>query len=158
MIPRSPRAIAIFCIVYLALQMVVIVRGHFVPSKHFAFWMFPETTMFVARLVRVTSDGQSHHVPGGTWIVPRPSGELVTYRWRDFVRGYRLDALDVKARSKGTLTDTLRYFHEAVKRVARQIPEDRETIELVLRIDYQRAGEAPEHVELRSGRRPEATP
>lgn len=158
MIPRSPRAIAIFTLVYLALQIAVIVRGHFVPSKHFAFWMFPETTMFVARLIRITTDGQAHHVPGGTWIVPRRTGELVTYRWRDFVRGYRLDALDVKTRSKGTLTDTLRYFEAAVQRVARQTPEDRETVELVLSIDYQRAGEAPERIELRSGKRPEAAP
>lgn len=158
MIPKSPRAIALFCIAYLALQVVVIVRGHFVPSKHFAFWMFPETTMFVARLVRVTTDGQAHHVPGGSWIVPRASGELVTYRWTDFVRGYRLDILDRKTRSKGTITDTLRYFQAAVENVARRTPEDRETAELVLKIQYQRAGGPVEEVELRSGKRPEAKP
>lgn len=145
MIPRRPGAILAFTSIYLALQVFMIARGHFVESKHFGFWMFPESTFMTLRLSRVLPRGQRLPVPGGEWVVARQNGELVTYRWHDFVRGYHIDFLDRRIRSKGTVSDTLRYAAAAVRYVAERIPEDRTTEALQLDVDYQRAGGPPEH-------------
>jgi hypothetical protein len=58
--PSRGRAglILAFCALYLGLQIFMILRGHFATSKHFAFWMFPESTYFHATLTRVLNDGR----------------------------------------------------------------------------------------------------
>ena len=145
MIPRRPASILAFVGLYLAVQIFFIARGHFAASKHFGFWMFPESTFMKLHLVRVLPRGQRLPVPGGEWVVAREDGALVTYRWRDFVRGYHMDFLDQVVRSKGTVSDTLRYAAAAVAYVAARIPEDRTTEALELEVDYRRAGGTPEH-------------
>jgi hypothetical protein len=143
---------------YLAVQVVLIVRGHFVPDKHFAFWMFPESTYFTARLSRLLADGSEVRTGrGGVWTVPADDGRL-TYRWARFVDGYRLDALDTRQRAKGVFDENVEYFRHALDYVAERIPRDTSTRQLVLRIEYRRAGGPREALVLESAPRPGVAP
>lgn len=117
----------------------MIVRGHFVTSKHFAFWMFPEATYFKANLSRLLLDGREVTTSDGSWAVRTGSGK-VEYHWQDFVSGYKLDRLGSWERSKGTFDDTVKYFQAALDYVAERIPDDKVTDRLVMTIRYERAG------------------
>ena len=145
-----------FCAVYLGIQIFVIVRAHFVPSKHFAFWMFPESTYFNATLTRLLSDGREVSTSNGGWAVRSDDGK-VEYYWQDYVREYKLDRLGSWQRSKGVFDDTLKYFQAALDYVADRIPEDKATDRLVLRIQYERAGRPVQEVILESHARLETT-
>jgi len=149
--------ILLFCAVYLGLQLFLIVRAHYLPSKHFAFWMFPESTYFKATLTRVLADGREVITSDGAWAVRTDYGN-VDYYWGDFVQSYRLDVLGRWERSKGTFDDTLKYFQGALDYVADRIPEDRVTKHLVLTIDYERAGDVVKTLVLASKARLEERP
>jgi hypothetical protein len=138
-----------FCGLYLGIQLLLIVRGHFVPSKHFGFWMFPESTHFTATLSRVLPNGKEVKTKRGIWTVETKYGK-VRYKWNTFVNGYRMDALDERQRCKGTFADTVKYYQAALNYVAARIPEDTETQQLIMRIQYRRAGEEKELLVLRS--------
>jgi hypothetical protein len=56
----------------------------------------------------------------------------------------------VKQRSKGTFADTLKYFQAALNYVAERIPEDKVTQQLMLTIEYRRAGGPKEIIVLKS--------
>jgi len=141
--------IVLFCAGYLGFQMFMVVRAYFVPCKHFAFWMFPESTYFKARLTRVLMDGREVITSDGAWAVRTPKGN-VEYDWREFVQSYRLDNLGEWERSKGSFDDTLRYFQAALDYVGDRIPEDHITKHLLLTIDYERAGETVKTLVLAS--------
>ena len=141
---RKAWLIVAFCCVYLGFQLFMIVRGHFVESKHFAFWMFPESTFFRASLSRLLIDGREVKTRSGLWDVKTENG-LVEYEWQSFVKCYRLDRLETRERSKGTFDDTVKYFQAALDYVAERIPEDKTTYQLILTIRFQRAG-GPEEV------------
>jgi len=136
---RQAWFILAFCGVYLAVQVGLIARGHFTASKHFAFWMFPESTYFIASLSRVLADGREVNTSRGSWAVRTESGK-VEYHWSSFVHSYRMDRMDRWQRSKGIFDDTLKYFQAALDYVAERIPEDKFTDQLVLTIRYERAG------------------
>lgn len=138
-----------FCGLYVAVQLFMIVRGHFVPSKHFGFWMFPESTYFTASLSRVLANGEEVKTKKGSWSVETESGK-VRYKWKSFVGSYRMDELEVRQRSKGTFEDTVKYFQAALNYVATRIPEDKATEHLVLTIHYRRAGGPKEILVLKS--------
>lgn len=149
----SPRRKAWFVLgftsLYIAAQLFLIVRGHFVPSKHFGFWMFPESTFFTATLSRVLENGEEVAAKKGAWSVETESGK-VRYKWKTFVNGYRMDELETRFRSKGTFEDTVKYFQGALDYVAVRIPEDKATKHLVLTIQFRRAGGPKETVVLKS--------
>jgi len=152
MTSRSKRKawfILAFCSLYIAVQLTFIVRGHFVSSKHFAFWMFPESTYFTASLRRVLADGRQVKTAKGSWIVQTESGQ-VRYKWQSFVTGYLLDRLEVRQRGKGTFNDTLKYYQAALNYVAERTPQDKETYQLVMKIRYRRAGGPEETIVLES--------
>ena len=141
--------IILFCVIYVGFQVFMIVRAHFTPSKQFAFWMFPESTYFQATLTRLLADGREVITSDGAWAVRTGSGK-VEYYWEDFIQGYRMDRLGTWQRSKGTFDDTLKYFQAALDYVAARIPKDKVTDRLVLTIEYERAGAAPEKIVLAS--------
>jgi hypothetical protein len=141
--------IVVGCFLYLSIQIFFIVRAHFVDSKHFAFWMFPESTSFYANLSRETYDGREISTKQGTWVV-EDGDHFATYRWADLVNDYNLNVLDRRVRSRGSWADSERYFQEALNFFARRIPEDKQTRRLVLRISVKKAGEKKRLVTLRS--------
>ena len=143
----------VFCLLYLGLQLFLIIRGHFTPSKHFGFWMFPESTFFVAKLYRRLENGKEVLAPFGSWSVKDAEGKLKRYEWRDFVSGYEMEDLGVRTRSKGTFSDTSRYFEEALNFIAVRIPEDTETKQLVLKFKFDKAGLTRDILVLRSHER-----
>ena len=136
---RRAWAILAFVAAYIGVQLFMIVQGHFTLSKHFGFWMFPESTYFTATLGRVTVDGREIKTDKGVWTVQTASGK-VRYKWQSFVKMYKLDRLETRERSKGTFDDTVKYFQAALNYVAERIPEDKSTYQLVMKIRYQRAG------------------
>lgn len=146
---RKALFVLAFCSFYVFLQLFLIVRGHFVSSKHFGFWMFPESTYFTATLSRVLADGREVKTKRGAWSVQGETGK-VRYKWKDFVNGYRMDQLEVRQRSKGTFDDTLKYFQHALNYVAERTPEDKVTRQFVMRIEYRRAGGPKEILVLKS--------
>jgi hypothetical protein len=148
---RTTRAFMILggCTLYLLVQLTMIVRGHFVESKHFAFWMFPESTFFVALLTRETRGGREVHAKRGIWKAGTREAP-VKYDWHEFVNDYRLNVLEMRARSKGTWADTSRYFQDALNYVAQRIPEDTVTQRLVLHLVYRQAGGEVEKITLKS--------
>ena len=127
----------------------MIIRGHFVESKHFAFWMFPESTYFRASLIRVLADGTEVKTRKGAWTVDTEGGP-VDYRWQSFVNTYKLNRLESRERSKGTFDDTVKYFRAALDYVAERIPQDKSTYQLVLRIEFERAGGPEQTIVLES--------
>lgn len=149
---RKALSILAFCALYVFAQLFMIVRGHFVNSKHFGFWMFPESTYFKASLSRVLADGREVKTRRGAWSVQGDTGK-VRYKWQDFVNGYRMDELEVRQRSKGTFDDTVKYFQHALNYVAQRIPRDKATQQLVMRIEYKRAGGPKEVLVLKSNPR-----
>jgi len=136
---RRSRIILAVCGLYVAVQVGIIVMCHFTSSKHFGFWMFPESTYLRAHLYRVLPDGTEVKTKKGSWKGQTEAGE-VRYRWNDYVKGYRMDLLGKKVRSKGTFDDTAKYFQGAVNYVAARTAQDKSTHQLVLRIQYHRAG------------------
>ena len=142
-----------FCTAYLGLQLLLIIRGHLTPSKHFGFWMFPESTFFVAKLYRRLENGKEVLAPFGTWSVKNSAGQIKRYEWRDFVSGYEMEDLGVRTRSKGTFSDTSRYFEEALNFIADRIPEDTETKQLLLKLQFDKAGLTRDILVLRSRER-----
>ena len=146
---RRALGILTVCTLYIGLQLFMIVRGHFTPSKHFGFWMFPESTYFTASLSRLLEDGREVKTKKGAWSIDTPNGKVI-YRWNTFVDGYRMDLLETKQRSKGTFDDTVKYFRAALDYVAARIPEDKSTHQLIMRIEYRRAGGPKEHMVLES--------
>lgn len=149
---RKALCILAFSALYVFAQLFMIVRGHFVSSKHFGFWMFPESTYFKASLSRVLTDGKEVKTKRGVWSVQGESGK-VRYKWQDFVNGYRMDELEIRQRSKGTFDDTVKYFQHALNYVAQRTPADKVTQQLVMRIEYKRAGGPKEVLVLKSNPR-----
>ena len=146
---RKAWFILAFCGLYVSVQLFMIVRGHFVTSQHFAFWMFPESTYFRTSLCRVLMDGTEVKTAKGVWTVETKTGTK-RYKWGSFVQGYKLDYLESRERAKGSFNDTLKYYQAALNYVAERIPEDKSTYQLILRIRYQRAGGPEEFIVLES--------
>lgn len=132
-------AIAIFCLLYIGTQIGLIVRGQLANDKRFGFQMFAEATYFQSKLIRRLHDGTEVAVPSGVWYVDGPSGR-VSYKWSHFVRDYKLGALGTRMRAKRSMAITLYFAQHAVNWVAARIPEDHETSQLILEINYRTAG------------------
>lgn len=101
--------------------------------------MFAETTFFNARLYRVTADGRRVLARGGNWTVPDSAGAMRAYRWGAFVDDFRLDHLESRTRAKIGIDVTLKFFQAALDHVAKNIPDDRETLRFEMVVEYDTA-------------------
>ena len=128
-----------FCVAYLAIQLFLIVRGHFVQDKRFAFWMFGESTYFYATLFRELPSGRRLKTRQGMWIASSESGRPKQYAWFQHVNEFRLDYLEKKTRAKTSISITLSYFQKALDYFA-DLVDDTETSRFVLEISYSKAG------------------
>jgi hypothetical protein len=133
-----PYAILVFCSVYVLIQAGFIIKAHFNPDKRFGFWMFAETSRYQAQLYRQLRDGRVVKTPNGRWAVQTEAGRQV-YAWNRFVRDFGLYNLERWKRAKVGFAVTLKYLQYALDYVIDHIPADRETVKLVLRIQYRKA-------------------
>lgn len=146
-------AIAGFCAVFFLAQLVSIAVSHARGDRRFSYQMFAENSYFEATLWRELADGTRVRTRGGSWSVQAADGRAVAYRWPHFVRDFNLGDLDRRTRARTGIGVTLAYFDHALDYVARRIPEDRETVRLVLTVEYVKAGGERNAVELTSERR-----
>jgi hypothetical protein len=146
----KPALILAFCVLYLSIQAFFIVRAHFVVDKRFGFWMFAESSRFKAELYREFADGRLEKALHGQWWVTTADGRYILYSWDNYVRRFRLNPLERFSRAKRGIGVTLEYFQQALDYVAERIPEDRETVKLVLRVQYRKAGGPWQYVALES--------
>lgn len=143
-----------FCAVYLSIQVFFIIRAHFDEvDRRFGFWMFAESSRFKAELYRQLKDGRLVKTANGRWSVRTADGASVSYSWDRYVRDFRLFDLERLKRAKVGMGVTLKYLHGALHYVAARIPEDRETVKLVLKVQYRNAGGPWQYATLESNSR-----
>ena len=100
-----------------ALQVGLAARGYWTDHKPFAFQMFPESSMWRADVVRVTTDGR--RIP-----IERPwSG----YRWDELVPNVGLQYPGVRHHADAGLANQLAFLASALDWVADNTPRDHET-------------------------------
>ena len=162
MAPAAIRRLSIlgFCAVLFGAQAAMTVDAHLRRDRRFGWQMFSETTRFRAVLWRELADGRRRPTQRGRWVVETPQGRRV-FLWRDHVREWRLDDLERSRQAKVSLDATLLYAQRALDWVAARIPEDRETVRLVLVVDWEKADGTRGVTELASRPRdlaPEAPP
>jgi len=125
---------------YLGLQIFLIINAHFQTDKRFGFWMFAESSRYRAILYRELGDGTWEWARYGQWTTPVPGNRMLTYHWDYFVRDFRLNGLDRWKRAKTGFGVTTNYLHRALDYVAEHTPNDRETVRLILKLEYRIAG------------------
>lgn len=142
-----------FCVLYLGTQAFFIVRGYYVDDKRFAFWMFSESTRYTATLYRKTADGSVVKADKGGWAWKTDTGTTEYYHWGMFVMDFRLQEMEEKKRAKTSWHITKTYLQHALDYVIDNIPNDPDTVQLILEIDYQVAGAETKHLTLTSHER-----
>ena len=142
-------AVLAFCTLYIGLQLLFIVKAHFQSDKRFGFWMFAETTIFSAKLYRITADGKKIKTRNGRWRFAK-GGTSGAYNWNSMVKDYRLYNLESRKRAKGSMSRTLLFLDATLDYVIDRIPDDPETRQLVLEVTYAKAGNDEQHVTLES--------
>ena len=145
-------SILIFCVCFLALELSLIVRAHFVPDKRFGFWMFAEASYYSATLFLKLKNGRYLRTKNGVWEIYRSENdsEPTVYSWDGFVKDFRLFNLERTKRAKTGMHVTLKYLEDALNFVADKIEEDNATEKLILVVRYQKADGIKRHVFLES--------
>lgn len=146
--PRRAVAVRAFVVVVLLGQALLLVRSYDDPHNFFGFQPFNESSTWRAEIVRVTVEGDRIPVqeewPGG-------------YVWDDLVGWGVLQRPDRLAHAYSGLDATVDFLDEALDWVADHTPEDTETLYLEASVTGYRNTRGPEHRELRSQVREEAS-
>ena len=132
--PASRRAARIVAVAILLLQAVLVVRAYAADHAFFGFQMFPESSEWQATIERERVDGTRVDVRE-----PWPGD----YRWEDLVRGRGLDRPFTRRHADTGIRSTLHFFEEALRWVAANTPEDRETVRLVATVQVWENGRDP---------------
>lgn len=140
----------VFCAVFFGAQLASIALSHARGDRRFSYQMFAENSYFHATLWRELADGTRVRTGAGSWTVIAADGRTVGYRWPTFVRDFNLAVLDRRVRARTGIGVTLAYLDHALDYVAERIPEDRETVRLVMVVRIEKAGGERREVELAS--------
>ena len=106
-------------------QLFFVARGSWSDHKQFAFRMFPESSMWRASIVRVTSDGRR---------VPIEDPWAGGYRWAELVPDRGLSTPSVRRHADSGLDNQLAFLRAALGWVARNTPRDHQTRYLEARV------------------------
>jgi len=123
------------------LQLVFVARGYRSDHKEFAFQMFPESSTWRARVVRVMADGRRV-------AVERP---WAGYRWDELVSVRGLGYPSVRHHADAGLDNQLAFLDAALDWVASHTPRDRETRYLEATVRSWHNADPPRVEVLRSG-------
>ncbi|MCZ6676142.1 MAG: hypothetical protein O7E52_02710 [Candidatus Poribacteria bacterium] len=139
-----------FCTAYLLIQAAFIIQAHFAIDKRFGFWMFAESSRYKAELYRLLKDGRLVKTRNGKWSVRAGDGQKVSYSWQHYVRDFGLRNLEKLKRARVGMEVTLKYLQYALNYVIDRMPEDQETVKLVLKVQYKKAGGLWQYATLES--------
>ena len=137
--------VRLFFLSIVALQAFFIVRAYEDPHTHFGYQPFNESSTWRAEIWRVTADGRRLDVRSG-W----------QYSWNDLVRDRVDHPFHVRHADSG-VDSTLEFVQEALRWVADNTPEDRETLYLEAYVTYWRNTRGPVQRLFRSHEREEAS-
>jgi len=148
----------LFAAGYVAAQVALIATAGGRPEHAFGFRMFSESSTVRLHLLRAVEAPSGHgtvlvDVRDGAWNAHDPSGAIHRFAWRDRVREPELGTFDVTMHAAYGAEAQLARLRAALADVARHVPEDAETRELVLNVTVRQNGKEPEVVLLRSGAR-----
>jgi hypothetical protein len=138
------RRVAVATVV--GLQVALAARGYWADHKEFAFQMFPESSTWRAKIVRVTADGRRVPVER-SW-----SG----YEWDELVQDRGLRYPWVRHHADAGLDNQLAFLDAALDWVADNTPRDSETRYLEARVTTWHNDDPPEVEIVRSAERPVA--
>jgi hypothetical protein len=124
-----------------AAQLVLVVRAYWADHDVFGFQMFPESSQWQAEIVRVDADGTRHDVRD-----PWPGG----YRWGDLVTSRGLGDPFTRGHADTGLASTTAFLRAALDWVARNTPDDPETVYLEAVVTLWDNGRGPRNEVYRS--------
>lgn len=133
--------------VVVAAQLGFVVRGYVADHREFAFQMFPESSTWQADIVRVTRDGR--RVP-----VAEP---WAGYRWSQLAPDRGLAFPARRRHADAGLDNQLAFLDAALDYVARNTPNDTETVYLEAMVTTWRNTDGPRTVVMRSVERSVST-
>ena len=128
-------------------QLVLVGRAYRSDHDVFGFQMFPESSRWQAEIVRVDTAGTRHDVRD-----PWPGG----YRWGDLVTTRGLGDPFTPGHADTGLASTTAFLRAALDWVARNTPDDPETVYLEAVVTLWDNGREPQVEVYRSVTRPEA--
>jgi hypothetical protein len=124
----------VLALVIILAQLTLVVRAYSADHAFFGFQMFPESSEWMATIERVEGDGTRIDIRE-----PWPGG----YRWEELVAGRGLDRPFHRNHADTGLDSTLHFFTEALDWVAKNTPDDPETIRLVATVTTWHNGRTP---------------
>lgn len=127
----------------LAAQTTALIAAYGSPHKVFGWQMFPESSEWMAEVVRVEADGSRHAVSE-----PWPGG----YRWEDLVTARGLDTPSIRKHAAYGLDSTLDLLDSALRWVADNTPRDGRTVALEAVVTIWDNGRGPSAVLLSAER------
>jgi hypothetical protein len=139
-------------VAFFGLELVGIAWGQRTPDRALGFQMFNETSRLTIHLFREVKQKRKRvlvPVPDGRWQAPDASGRLRDYAWQDRVLSRPLSVLNKSVRARYGLAAQLFHLQAALDDAVRHLPEDRETLALVAKVDTLRNG-LPGQLELRA--------
>jgi hypothetical protein len=139
-------------VAFFGLELVGIAWGQRTPDRALGFQMFNETSRLTIHLFREVKQKRKRvlvPVPEGRWQAPDASGRLRDYAWQDRVLSRPLSVLNKSVRARYGLAAQLFHLQAALDDAVRHLPEDRETLALVAKVDTLRNG-LPGQLELRA--------
>jgi len=143
---------------YLATQLALVATAGARPEHAFGFRMFSESSTVRLHLLRSVEAPSGHgtilvDAPAGSWNARDAAGTVHRFAWRDRVRAPELSTFDVTMHAAYGADAQVARLRAAIVDVARHIPDDAETRELVLDVTIRKNGREAEVVRLRSGAR-----
>jgi hypothetical protein len=118
----------------LIVQIGLIVRAYDADHAFFGFQMFPETSEWTARIVRIDGAGVAHDIRE-----PWTGG----YSWEEMVDSRGLDSPWALRPADAGMRSTLGFLDASLDWVATHTPDDHETVRLEAHVTYWRNGRGP---------------
>ena len=142
---------ALFAAVFVAVQLGLLLTSSRRPDGVFSFQMFNESSRMRIELYRAwrTRAGRERRAPvvDGRWKARDRTGQRRDFSWHDRVRDRTLGALGREVHAPYGLDAQLFRLRAALNDVARNIPDDRETIALIARVQTRKNGRDPVWIE-----------
>jgi hypothetical protein len=134
----TPRTRIVFAVSFVLCQVALLATGPLRPDGVFAFQMFNESSRLEITLHRRVRTRRGRLVlqkTNGEWTARGPDGKRRTFRWSDRVRDRVVGRLGQSVHASYGLAAQLLHLQAALDDVARNIPEDTETVALVAEVN-----------------------
>lgn len=158
MIDLGRRARVVFAAAWFAAQGALVLTAGARPERAFGFQMFSESSTIAVHLERKVDSPTGHglasvDVRDGEWSARDARGVPHHFSWRDRVKVPALAVFDRTLHASYGAEAQLARWQAAVDDVARHVPDDAETRQLVLEVTVRKNGHEPFVVQLASAPR-----